>query len=249
MLKAIYWNIRSIYSLLYVVFTNFITIVRLLKLTEALTIRPFKTFQWHDGFLYFIGALNDKKVFMKIDLFSGCQENEIIAHNILKPHMDRNLVPILGFERKGPSTIVIYEFINSFNQDVFSNHCDNKMLIEVLRIVETINNCGIIHRDLKEDNFLLAHDRSLKIIDFTFCADLTGHERFCKPEPGSAFELGVNTFLGGAYRDSDSPWNDFHALNLIFQKYQVSIESVYQLTGRKNFHKLTSLRSEYSYRG
>lgn len=245
-MRKFYWKCKVALLNLILLIYYFHTVKTLLDVNGLRGVRLYRFMDWHDGQLYFIGFQDKTKVFIKVDLFTQCQVNEIIAYEILSSYLHKNLLMIYDFRQFKEASVLIMEFVHVTKENLLG--CDNAktIAVEMLKIVRTINELGVIHRDIREDNFLLGNDGELKLIDFTFCADLRMRERFTGPKAGSAFKIGLDRFLGGAERAGNDYWNDFASIYKVMQNNGLDANEIFRNSGLFDLDTLITKESNFS---
>ena len=245
-LRGIFWKTKGLVMNFILVMKYLRTINKLLQKSNICKLRIFRFFDWHDGQIYFSGSLQSNSVFIKIDLITECQTNEIVANKILSPYLPNNLLKIYNYNSiKGVSALTV-EFVAGASSTVFQGHHALTRASEMVKILQIINDAGIIHRDIREDNFLIAEDGTLKLIDFTFCADLGMSHNFIKPNAGPDFQAGINKFLGGSERAGSDYWNDFASAYKIFEKNGMDADNIFKQLGYNDLDRLMSKESKFS---
>lgn len=200
MIKSILSHIRAIfyYLQLYVVLCR----------GGFKDIKIYKFSSWHLGFCYFEAQFNGEKVFIKCDCIFHFLQNEQIAYDKLSPDISDHLVKIVSSKLHGKFQYIAYEFINSESllsvTDIFKLECRVR---ELFFIVKTIRDAGIIHRDVKLDNFLVANE-TIKVIDFTFAHSVDMKHL----EPSKYAHCMIAHNLGHTTQPKRYMWDDFYAL-------------------------------------
>lgn len=163
-----YYLFVAFISRYYFIIKYYASFCRILKNKSYDDIKHFKIHDWHHGFAYFTATLNGLKVFIKFDTQLNIISNDYNAYEILKNNIPENLVKIVDYDLSKNIQYVAYEF------ELGSKELKSEDLIEEIELVnqiklmvDIINKEGIIHRDIKLDNFLLCNGK-IKIIDFTF---------------------------------------------------------------------------------
>ena len=244
--RGIYWKTKGFITNLILVMKYLRTIHKLLQKSNICKLRIFRFFDWHDGQIYFSGSLQSKSVFIKIDLITECQNNEVVANQILSPYLPNNLLKIYDYNLiKGASALIV-EFVAGASSKVFHGNHALARASEMIKILQIVNDAGIIHRDIREDNFLIAEDGTLKLIDFTFCADLGKSHNFIKPNAGPDFQAGIDRFLGGSERAGNDYWNDFASAYKIFEKNGIDADNIFKQLGYNDLNRLMSKESNFS---
>ena len=104
------------------------------------------------------------------------------------------------------------DLVNFILQQNKNENDAKKIIKQIMRGYEEINQCGYIHRDLKPENILIMDDNTLKITDFGFCekincvsSKIVGTDGYMPPEvlkneniipqEIDVFSLGVILFL------------------------------------------------------
>lgn len=218
------------------------------KISKVDNIEPYFISNWHHGFAYFIGKLNGQKVFIKTSDKFPYLCNDIIAEKILK---DKVLTPkVLGIISLDKFELVIFEFIEGRTLNPHDLISNPRIVSQLITIINEINNSGVIHRDIKLNNFLIDKDKNIYIIDFTFSISIDKNLHFKELDESNKEEVKILKSIGEDDKPSLYHWNDMFSLNKIIErtlKYQEVIGLIdANLT---NYYIQTKdLDQSYSYR-
>ena len=181
-------------------------------------VRPFRFMDWHDGYAYFIGYKNDNKVFIKIDLFLQFLGNDHLSFTILQNKV--NLLPITEFWSKNGYQVLIYPFVEGQNLTESDLIEKPSLLNDIFNTLEILNQQGLIHRDIRLENFMLINDE-LFIIDFTFISTLPhamDKYDFKKLDAHDPRQKKILRKLGARINPRDYVWNDFYSVAQVIRK-------------------------------
>jgi predicted Ser/Thr protein kinase len=206
------------------------------KVSKVDDVVPYLISNWHHGFAYFIGKLNGQKVFIKTsdEFFYLC--NDIAAAKILK---DKVSTPkVLETISLDKFEIVIFEFIegNTLTPHDLINNVE--IIPQLIKIIYEINKVGIVHRDIKLNNFLINKDKSVYVIDFTFSISIDTNLHLKELDNSNKEEIKILNSIGEGDNPSHHHWNDKFSLNKIVER----VIKYYDLWGYKN----TFLNETYS---
>jgi len=178
----------------------------------------FNFLNWRNGYCYFRGVYNKKEVFIKIDTKFHLLINDKLAYDLCKGVMQDNLVDLLYSSLDGRIQFLVYEFFhsNELDEDILLNNM--RYLDDIIRILNNLSDAGIIHRDIKLDNFLVSNNK-LKIIDFTF-ANSNIHKEFKEVDVKNSYNCFLLEFLGAGLNPSPFVWDDFYSLHSILKKIE-----------------------------
>lgn len=192
-----------------------------LKSVGVRDIKLFRFKNWHHGFAYFIGIYDDKKVFVKFDTKFHLLCNDKLVYEICKPYLSEEMVDILASDTDCKIEYIVYEFIEDsieLNEQIL---IDNPNYIEqIIYILNTISSQGIIHRDIKLDNFLVV-DNKLKIIDFTFAIS----ENFKDLDTSISDNCYTLEFLGMGLNPKPFVWDDYYSITQILSKIELKSDN------------------------
>lgn len=207
-------------------------------------IRLFNFFDWHFKCAYFSGKIGNNTVFIKIDLNGDMLCNEKIFYDMFLDKID--LVPLISFFDGGENLkILVLDFIDGKvleKTDIIENP---QLLGSIFNIIKTINCTGVIHRDIKLDNFIISFNR-VYIIDFVYCCkigshfeeDIFNHLESNKKNYQALKSLGVGVKLG------DFIWNDFYSMVTIIS----CLENEEVSNNKKvQFERYRNMFSKYAY--
>ena len=186
------------------------------KITELgiKDVKVFKFTSWHDGFAFYYGLLNEKKVFVKISTKHFFLGNEVAFYDIFNSHLE--LLQILDFFEDKDIQILVLNFSESRElqeDDILNNP---SILLELYKIIKTINSKECIHRDIKLNNFLIEDDK-IQIIDFTFSTSFKKSKIFRELLINHKEEYKLICNLGEGLNPNIFEWNDFYSMNKIIE--------------------------------
>ena len=177
----------------------------------------FKFRDWHLGYCYFTGVYQGRKVFIKVDTKLHLLNNDLIVYNLCATELKENLVHICSYRMDKWMQYIVYEFIES------TELLSNKLLVEkptyinqMINIIDNLSNAGIIHRDLKLENFLVSNGH-VKIIDFTFSNSNTVNS-FKDLNILQKHHAAILGYLNGGYKPSKFVWDDYYSLMKILKE-------------------------------
>ena len=181
-----------------------------------------------NGCAYFTGEIEQKSVFIKFDTKYHLLNNDIVSYKHCKSKLDKYLVKIVGSKVTGKIQYIIYEFFDGAtlkHDDILQNP---QLILDIYKIISSIKDVGLIHRDIKPDNFLLKNNK-IKIIDLTLMASLDNKIKFKSFCKGDKAENKILHFLNLNYSPPGLVWNDFYSLQTILK----------EILGNKNVEEAT----------
>ena len=183
----------------------------------------FNFLNWHNGYCYFRGIYLGKEVFIKIDTKLHLLVNDKLAYDLCKDIMQDDLVDILHHSLDGKIQFVVYEFLNSneLDENILLNNM--KYLDDIIRILNNLSKLGIIHRDIKLDNFLVSNNK-LKIIDFTFSNSNT-HQDFKDLDVNNSNNCFILEALGHGLNPAPFVWDDYYSFYTILKKLDEDVSA------------------------
>ncbi len=165
------------------------------------------------------GKYQNKSVFIKYGGIEEIAQNEAKMqqkmHQLMPSH-----TPILYLCNLDP-VFVVMEMINGTNLEELINlgitEEEKKNILSELDDIKTnIEKHNFVHRDIQPANLIYKNDK-LYLIDYQFMVERNAN--------GSLKELNyvtnnprVSSALGGAYRFSETDWNDTYSINLVKEK-------------------------------
>ena len=157
-----------------------------------------------------------KDVFIKVDTKLHLLINDKISYDVGRELMGDSLVDILNYSLDGKIQFIAYEFLISSELDK-SFLLDNMQYIDdILVILNNLSKLGIIHRDIKLDNFLVSNNR-LKIIDFTF-ANSNINKDFKELDTRNSDNCFILEALGNGLNPTPFLWDDYYSLCTILKQ-------------------------------
>jgi serine/threonine protein kinase len=189
-----------------------------LKKINITKISSFNYLNWRNGYCYFKGVYLEKEVFIKVDTKMHLLINDKLTYDICKDIMKDELVEILHHSLDSRIQFIVYEFFNSIELDENILLNDMRYLDGIIRILNNLSKAGIIHRDIKLDNFLVSKDK-LKVIDFTFSNSIT-HKDFKEVDVNNSYNCFLLEFLGAGLNPSPFVWDDYYSFCTILKKLE-----------------------------
>ena len=134
--------------------------------------------------LYLLGEGKFGKVFKAMELVStkvvaikmeytkpGLLKHETTILNYLNKKKCQNVPNIFwfGIESNVPCLIISFypcTFMEYLKKSSFHHGKEKKVLQSMLKIIENVHDLGVLHRDIKPDNFMLNEKNQLILIDF-----------------------------------------------------------------------------------
>ena len=167
---------------------------------------------------------NDEKVAIKIeDMISELQtlKHEANILNYLHSKGSNNTPSVYWYGiYKNHFTLImpLYEYSLEY---LIQNHSMSKMRImkmvsKMIEIMETIHRVGILHRDLKPQNFMLRND-DLYLIDFGLSTVYMDDKyKICPQRPISSYILGTPKFVSIRIHDGEDPSRSDDCISVIY---------------------------------
>lgn len=231
-------------SIFFIVF-NFYKLIDITKTLEVKKLRPFKFIDWHDGYSYFTAYKEGKKVFIKIDLILHFLVNDYLFFTSFKDKID--LLPIIKLYIEDQYQVLISPFVEGVNLTEKHILDEPDLLGKIYKILEVITMNGVIHRDVRLDNFMLIEGKVF-IIDFTFACTLpnrTDELTFKMLNVNSRYQKKILSRLGARINPKDYVWNDFYSVVQIIEKILATNKNLEQHVVRQfekyrvDFYKLS----------
>jgi tRNA A-37 threonylcarbamoyl transferase component Bud32 len=202
---------RLIRNLKFLIF-NFFKIFLVLRKRPIRKIRIFKFKNWHHGYCYFTAKWNDgTKIFVKVDTKVKILKNEIVCYNELKKESNINLVKVFDYFENKSLQMIFQEFMDSdeLSEEIILKNPE--ILKDVFSFILQLNKQGIVHRDIKLDNFILVNDK-LYMIDFAFAYKINNSNIDLKELAITEDNLIILKGLGRRMEGDDLIWNDFYSM-------------------------------------
>jgi serine/threonine protein kinase len=220
------------------------------KLNEKgiIELRLFKYIHWHDGFHYFSGLMGSSKVFIKTDLRIGLLKNELIVNNALKKEialqkLNLNVPNILFYDFDGEYPFLVMELIAASSLEKYNSHIipqktKKQLAIVLLETARLLNKIGVVHRDIRENNFIIDTQNSkFYLIDFYFATSTSDSSLLLHEIPSNFSHL--NSTLGEKSRKSDNVWDDAYSLFQVARMFDLEgfdeIDQLSNLIGKNEF--------------
>lgn len=217
-------------------FLNYFKIINEIKKLSVNNIKIFHFKNWHHGYCYFTGHINDKKIFIKVDTQLHLLENEVLFYKIFNDEMSDYLVPLINYSVDKQIQIVLFEFVygEELSESVLSK---NKYLLnEIYTLLMMINKKGIIHRDIKLDNFLFVNNK-IKIIDFTFVNSIRQNYKFKELNLNNKYHVMILKLLGRPLKPAIFEWNDFYSITKVIKSILINQQNELDYETKEYFLK------------
>lgn len=200
---------------------NYQTILKTIKSLNITNVHPYLYKKWSFGVAFFIGKYKNEKVFIKVDTKIHQLENELHVREKLQNTLHEYLIDMYEFYSNEDIQIAIFPFFANMAELHGESIVKNPDYVkEIVYILTTLHEHGIIHRDIKLDNFLLVDD-TLKIIDFVFACSLNGSATLKELDSNRKDHLEILKLLG-PYRPAsyikNFEWNDFISMKFIIEE-------------------------------
>ena len=121
-----------------------------------------------------------------------------------------NIVPSVFYLGETPTfNYMVFELLGQSIDKYYHEYCKNKSNADVntssilkrigtqmLQCIQGVHKCGIIHRDIKPQNFLFSLDNSrIYIVDFGISTPYINHKNIHKPSTYNDNAIGTNDFI------------------------------------------------------
>ena len=190
--------------------------IKLLKKFEFSRIRPFKIKSWKADTFYYVAKKNSSLFFFKLSKNPEKIKREFKSYTFVEKILEKQyLVGLIDFKTSLKLSYIQYNFIQ--NATFLSQNNFRIFHEKILRILISLNKGGLIHRDIRPQNFLI-EGSNIKIIDFEFITCL-------KFDKNLEFDLNNKENLlmlmncGSEFKKGYYTWNDFYSFQQIAIKY------------------------------
>jgi len=222
---------------------NYLTIFYILKKMSLTKIQALYYKRWRNGYCYFTAYKNNQKVFIKVDTKFKMLSNEIRFYDLLYDKLSEYMVKKVDFFENKKIQILILEYSES--KELTENDLiqSSKYIKDIFFILTTIYKEGIIHRDIKLDNFLIIN-KSLTIIDFTFANSFNKNLNFKELDINLKDNIRLLKDLGEKLNPREFVWNDFYAVGKILENL---IDKHSNSTSKVNQHLISYKEKFYHF--
>ncbi len=180
---------------------------------------------WHHGACYFTGRVDGRKIFIKSDYEFGLLLNEIRSYEALKKidKMNRHLLEPLFYDYKN-NKFIAYQYVEALN---LYDHYDSQELdlksfrvivAQLINILDSLYQAGIVYRDLKMDNIFVMKDDSILLIDFLFSIYPDRIGSLIELDRGSIRNLKILENMGVPSQKEKYVWDDAYGMERILEK-------------------------------
>lgn len=132
------------------------------KLNEVDNLKPFRPLRWKHQVCYFTGTINGRRVFIKTGGEVNTTEREVYAmtyagehSEVLKKHIPAVISSTTDF--------LIEELVEGKALTE-----DDRYIDQLYEIYTEMKRCGLLHLDIRPDNFIVKDDGTLILIDFGY---------------------------------------------------------------------------------
>lgn len=132
------------------------------QLDDVSNIKPFKALRWKHKVCYLTGEINGKKVFIKTGGVVNTTEREVYALTYAADNSDflKQHIPAVY---RSADTFLIEEMIDGSGLPE-----DERYVVQLYDIYAEMKKLGILHLDIRPDNFIVKNDGTLVLIDFGY---------------------------------------------------------------------------------
>ena len=132
------------------------------KLKDVKNLEPFHPLRWKHQVCYFTGMLDGKKVFIKSGGEVNTTEREVYAMKYAREHSEvlkKHIPTVIS----STSDCVIERFVEG---RVLTEN--EKHINQLYEIYTEMKRCGILHLDIRPENFIVKADNTIVLIDFGY---------------------------------------------------------------------------------
>lgn len=180
------------------------------QLSEVKGLKPFRPLRWKHGVCYFIGELDGKKVFIKTGGELNTTEREVYAMKYAAEHSDflRQHIPAIY---SSSDSFLIEESVEGHALSKDASYVD-----QLYEIYTEMKKLGVLHLDIRPDNFIVKDDGSLMLIDFGF-ALVNSNDLYTKIEK-TPMSQSILKKIGSNYAPKNGTVDDAYSM-LLTMKY------------------------------
>lgn len=208
---------------------NYIGLRRTLIDKKVENVKVYKFSRWHVGFCYFVGTLEECKVFIKV--CRGVYNTVPAESNMLK-YEDFYYCPKVKAYNLGRYSWIATKYMEIKPlYKMHANEFTEDLINQAVNILDSLYAYGIIHRDLNLENVCLDKNGKLLLIDFGWAL----YREFDFKETEYTF---IEKTLNLDYRGENNNFDDAVSLFLIFKELlykfnlKVSLHNIKRRIGR-----------------
>lgn len=186
------------------------------EITGIECIRPYRVNEIDiSEYLYFLGIIENNNVIIKYGGIEDICANEYYFSKRVSDYNSTNFLKPISAKLTGGIPFIVFKHIGGESIDNYiKEQPDNELFIrqQLTRIVQSLNECGVIHRNITPENLVVSNHQVL-LLNFQYAASTNKDRRNFILNGG----IEKTMMLGGNYRYKKYAWKDIYSVNSILK--------------------------------
>ncbi len=186
------------------------------------------------NYKFFEGYFENQHVFIKTGGFNKLCKNEFKMMEKVYELNNINFVKPLLYRCVHDEQNIVMEYLEGksleylIKHNEITNELKNILKNDLEDIAKTLTCAGIINRNIKPSNLILASNGHFKLIDFRFALNIDNYSEFkCLINSPGALEE-----LGGEFIEEKFNWDDFYSISKILDIFDIKSDYIEENKGK-----------------